>query len=178
MNRSIFTNWIVGFLTLGGCWQLSRLAYCEVVVESASSRVDRMLSEEIFAQLSPGELAPLTDDLTFLRRVWLDLLGKIPPSDEMTAFERSRDPQKRGKLVDRLLEDPDFGRNWGRYWRDVILYRRTEERAMATSSILTEYLAQHLQANTGWDQIAREFITATGEVRHNGKYGDYHGASW
>ena len=171
MNRSIFTNWIVGFLTLVGCWQLPSLAYCEVVVESASSRVDRMLSEEIFAPLSPGELAPLTDDLTFLRRVWLDLLGKIPPPDEMTAFERSRDPQKRGKLVDRLLDDPDFGRNWGRYWRDVILYRRTEERAMATSSILTEYLAQHLQMNTGWDQIAREFITATGEVRQHGNTG-------
>ena len=170
MNRSFPLIRTVGLLVLvlACCWQRPRLAWCEPAVQSSSSRVDRLLSDEIFAQLSPGQLAPPTGDLTYLRRVWLDLLGQIPPPEEITAFVLSKDPQKRANLVDRLLNDPRFGRNWGRYWRDVILYRRTEERAMATSRILTEYFAGHFQANTPWDQIASEIITATGEVRESG----------
>ena len=131
-------------------------------------QVDQLLMQELFRDVSPGELADTTDDQTFLRRVWLDLAGQLPPAEQVILFVLDKDPAKRQQLVDNLLSDQRFGNNWASYWRDVILYRRTEERAILSAQALTDYLSEHLNANTPWDQVASEFVTATGNVRENG----------
>src|SRR5690606_32829093 len=78
---------------------------------------------------------------------------------------------KRSQTVDRLLDDDAFGANWAGYWRDVIMYRRSEERARLAEPALTRYLTDELNQNTPWDEIARSFITATGDVREHGATG-------
>src|SRR5690606_13166621 len=57
-------------------------------------------------------LTPLCDDLTFLRRAYLDTVGVVPTLDEIRAFEADRSPEKRAKLVDRLLADPRWADHW------------------------------------------------------------------
>src|SRR5262245_27950539 len=135
----------------------------------AAARVNEALAEEI-VQLggSPGQAAPQADNETYLKRVSLDLIGELPTPEEVTAFVLDPLPDKRARLVGRLLADERFGRNWGRYWRDVILYRRSDDRALLTSVTLENYLTQEFNQGTGWDKVAKAFITATGDVRENG----------
>ncbi len=80
-------------------------------------------------------------------------------------------PDKRGRVIDRLLDDPRFGENWARYWRDVIMYRRSDDRAQLAAPALYEYLTNEFNKNAPWDEIVRSFITATGDVRENGATG-------
>jgi hypothetical protein len=134
-------------------------------VETAE-RVDRLLAQEVFE--STTELAPRTDDATFLRRVTLDLVGDIPSPEEIEVFVADTSSMKRDAKVRELLRSPAFGQNWARYFRDVILYRRAEQRALLVSQPLVEDLSDRLNDNVGWHEIAREFITALGDVRENG----------
>ena len=136
---------------------------------ATAARVDQILVDEIFGGTSPDDVAPITSDQIFLRRVWLDLVGSLPSPEEITLFALDTDSEKRRKMVDRLLVDPQYGQNWASYWRDVILYRRTEQRALFTSAALTNYLTEQLNANSPWDRIATEFITANGDVREKGE---------
>jgi len=133
-----------------------------------ATEVDRLLASDAASRTSAP--APEVDDETFLRRAFLDLVGEPPTADDVLAFVFQGD-DKRSQLVKQLLADDGFGRNWARYWRDVILYRRSEERALAVAESLTSYLREQFDANTPWSTIARELITASGDVRENGKTG-------
>jgi hypothetical protein len=109
------------------------------------------------------------DDATFLRRVSLDLVGRQPFPAEIDAFAADPDPAKRSAAIDRLLADPAWATTWARYFRDVILFRRTDDRAALMSGPLEEYLAEQLAADARWDEIARGFITATGSPAEQGE---------
>ncbi len=73
--------------------------------------------------------------------------------------------------MDRLLDDPAYGQNWGNYWRDVVFYRRSEDRALLAAPVMADYLAEQLNENVSWDQIATACITAEGNVREKGETG-------
>ncbi len=120
---------------------------------------------------APTAPAQVTDDATFLRRVSLDLIGRPPSPQEIKDFAADSGTGKRARLVDRLLADPQFGQNWAHYWRDVILFRRADERAQLVGPTLTTYLTEQFNKDVPWDQIARAFITATGDIRENGATG-------
>jgi len=109
------------------------------------------------------------DDATFLRRASLDLIGRQPTPAEIDAFAADQDPAKRSATVDRLLADPAWATTWARYFRDVILYRRTDDRAALMSRPLEEYLTERLAADARWDEIARGFITAAGSPAEHGE---------
>jgi len=111
---------------------------------------------------------PACDDATFLRRATLDLVGRQPSPAEIKAFLADPSPDKRTDLVDRLLADPAWATNWARYFRDVILYRRSDERAVLMAPSLETFFARHLKQDAAWDDIARDVITATGLPSENG----------
>jgi hypothetical protein len=134
----------------------------------AAGRVDELLRQEVFSVLPAVDLAPITGDETFLRRITLDLVGRLPSPTEVTAFVFDASPDKRQAAVERLLARPGFGQNWGRYWRDVILYRRAEDRGLVVADAAEKFLAGQFNQGVGWDAIARSFISATGDVRQNG----------
>ncbi len=64
--------------------------------------------------------APLTDDGAFLRRVTLDTAGVIPTPDEIEAFRKDAAPDRRARVIDRLLGDPRWADHWVGYWQDVL----------------------------------------------------------
>jgi hypothetical protein len=134
--------------------------------QESAREVDRLLAEEVFTAATP--LAPRIDDATFLRRVWLDLVGDIPTPEHVTAFLLDPAQDKRERVVGELLANPQYGQNWARYWRDVILSRKLEDRAMIVANSLVVMLTENFNDNESWDKIAAKFITATGDVRENG----------
>lgn len=135
-----------------------------------AAEADRLLADECPPAAGKTPAAQSTDEV-FLRRVYLDLIGRNPLPEQVTKFVLDPAADKRTKLVEKLLADERFGSNWSRYWRDVIMYRRTEDRALIVAQPLTDFLKEELNKNTSWAKIATELITATGDVRENGKTG-------
>lgn len=115
--------------------------------------------------ITPAE--PSTDAV-FLRRVYLDLVGTIPTYDEAIAFLDDTDPEKRAKLVDRLLDDPRFGRKQGDEW-DLVLFTRnpagydTRERPG-----FEKWIAERFNENTPYDEWARSILKAEGNTAEHG----------
>jgi hypothetical protein len=128
--------------------------------------VDDLIAEEVFKP--DTKIAPRIDDATYLRRVWLDIVGDIPTPEHVTAFVLDPVKDKRERVVNELLDKPQYGQNWARYWRDVILSRRLEDRSQLVANALVADLTERLNKNESWDKIATEFITSTGDIRENG----------
>src|SRR5579872_1410865 len=76
---------------------------------------DRPIEEVVDHHIDAGltaagvSAAPAADDANFIRRVTLDLAGRIPATSEVQSFLQSTQPDKKSRLVDRLLTSPDFG---------------------------------------------------------------------
>jgi hypothetical protein len=153
-----------GFIAVAA--SLSVQAGQRLTPAEVAKQVDASLAAELFK--SQTDLAPACDDATFLRRVWLDVVGDIPAPEHLIAFTLDPSADKRNRVVRDLLADPQYGVNWARYWRDVIFYRRIEDRALIASNALEADLSQQLNENKPWDRIAAGFITATGDVKDNG----------
>ncbi len=130
---------------------------------ATAAEVDKLLTTE----LGKSEV-PLASSDIYLRRVTLDIAGRPPSIGEITAFSFDPSDAKRSAVVDRLLSTDDYATNWARYYRDVILYRRTEDRAVIVSQELEKYLAGKLSSGASWGEIATEIITAEGEYEDNG----------
>ncbi len=157
------------WLVIGECIAIAMVANAataEPSVARVSRQVDRLLAEDLFD--SSTVLAPTIDDATFLRRVWLDVVGDIPSPEHTTAFLLDPSDAKRDRVIRDLLAHDQFGQNWARYWRDVILSRRIEDRAVLVSNALVTMLTDDLNAGTGWDEVASKFITCLGDVRDDG----------
>lgn len=128
--------------------------------------IDRLIEQEI--GLGAGEMAPRVGDAVFLRRAYLDLVGTIPPPEVVLEFTADERPDERRRLVGDLVKRPEYGLNQARYWRDVILSRRLEDRAIAVAPALVADLAQWINDGESWDAIATRFITATGTASEDG----------
>jgi Protein of unknown function (DUF1549)/Protein of unknown function (DUF1553) len=132
-----------------------------------AAKVDASLRAEI-STAATGPMRKIGDE-EYLRRVYLDIIGHIPSPEEITAFVLNPAQDKRAKVVEQLLADERFGENWGRYFRDVIMYRKTEERAeFLVSGPLQDYLQTQFNTNASWAIIATDMVTASGDGIENG----------
>ncbi len=112
--------------------------------------------------------APVMDDEQFLRRVTLDLIGRQPTIEEMEAFQKDTSPQKRSRVIDRLLESEEYGKNWANYWSDTISYRvPPPELTFLEYDNFKGWLAKRFNENTPWDKITRDLLTANGPIKKN-----------
>src|SRR4029079_16963301 len=144
-----------------------------VVVFASGGRAEHVKPADVASQVDAsllGELPPPSGkpmqkigDQEFLRRVYLDIIGHIPSPEEVTAFALDPGSDKRAKTVEKLLADERFGENWGRYYRDVIMYRKTEDRAEIVSAQLEDYLKKEFNTTASWSKIATEMVTAIGD---------------
>ncbi|MDW8241834.1 MAG: DUF1549 and DUF1553 domain-containing protein [Thermogemmata sp.] len=124
------------------------------------AEVDRRLAQ---AQIRPS---PRSDDAEFLRRVYLDLTGVIPTADKARAFLESTDPNKREKLIDELLADPNHGRRMADIWT-AKLFPFDSANRFVPKEPFHAWLAEQFNKNTPWNQLVTELITATGTADEN-----------
>ncbi len=99
-------------------------------------------------------------DAEFLRRIYLDLLGTIPSASEARAFLDDPAPDKRAKLIDRLLDSPEHARYLATVF-DVLLMERRPSKHVPQAQWL-EYLRESFAANQPWDELVRELLSADG----------------
>lgn len=133
---------------------------------TVANDVDRLIRAELAA--AEARVTPLTTDDDFLRRIALDLTGELPSPRDITLFGIDPRPDKRVRVISQLLESPSFATNLARYWRDVIFSRATEVRSRLMLPTFEKWMTTQVNQGRGWDQITRDLLTATGDVRENG----------
>lgn len=123
--------------------------------EPLHQRIDRLVEAD---QVTP--LAPPAGDSDFLRRIYLDLIGRVPSVAEARAFLAEAATNKRETVVDRLLALPDYARHMSEVF-DIALMERRPDKSVPTPE-WRKYLLDSFLANKPYDQMAREILGADG----------------
>ena len=120
---------------------------------AAEKSIEAVIDEQIAAKLKAEGIAPAVQagDAALIRRLTLDLVGRIPTPVEVDAYVNSKDPIKRAQLVDRLIASPDFARFQAIQF-EVMLSEQ------AGKSGLQDYLKLAMQDNRPWDAIFRDLM--------------------
>lgn len=127
-------------------------------VRTLAETIDRLIAEKwTEAGVQPGSRS---EDAEFLRRVSLDLVGRIPSVAETRDFLEDQRPDKRTRLVESLLDGPAYVNHWTSFWRDLLL---PEADAGNQLQILVPdfeaWLRQKVVENAGYDTLAREVVS-------------------
>jgi hypothetical protein len=109
--------------------------------------------------------SPLADDTTFLRRAYLDAIGTLPTPDEVRAFLKDTDTDKRSKVVDRLLSRSEYADFWAVKWGDLLRNkRRGQKEQMRGTYAFHAWIRTAFATNMPYDQFVRNIIAAQGTV--------------
>lgn len=159
-------------------WYSSKVAFSRVTVPH-----ERQLGPELFRQAPRNnwvddlvlaklrELrippSPLCDDNTFIRRLYLDTLGVLPSRQDLNRFLADSRSDRRARLVDSVLDRPEYVDHWAYKWSDLLLVS-SRELAPAAMWSYYDWIRNGVARNRPWDQFIGELVTATGSNLENG----------
>lgn len=148
------------------------------VAETDFTRRQNVLDEPIFKKLRALRIAPSggCDDTTFIRRASLDTIGTLPAAEEVSRFLADNRPDKRARLVDALLERPEYVDYWSLQLADLLQNRRERDHDVRGTKGVRSFHAwvrAQLAANRSWKEIAQSVLLATGDVGTNPAVGYY-----
>ncbi len=107
--------------------------------------------------------SPLCDDATFIRRVSIDVAGRLPSVAEVEQFLADTDPGKRDRLVDRLVESPGYADYFANKWATVLRNKRRNGTDVPYTYKFHGWIRRALRENMPYDQFVRGVLTATGD---------------
>ncbi len=110
--------------------------------------------------------SPLASDAEWLRRIYLDLSGHIPPEAAVDAFLDENSTAKRADTVDQLLKESDFARNWATIWANLLVGRQPRAPGVSRER-LEKFLRDSFAANTPWNEVVYELVSAEGTPEQN-----------
>jgi hypothetical protein len=127
------------------------------------------VDELVFKKLQTIGMPPseMTDDATFLRRVTIDIAGRLPTPDEMNRFFADKNPAKRDRWVDALLDSPDYAEYFANKWSSLLRNKRTAPTHQRGTYAFWTWLRDSFVENKPYDQFAREIVAASGDVAQN-----------
>ncbi len=149
--------------TIGLLIALLIASQCVLAAPTSGAEESIPLHERIDALIEAADVGPTAEiatDTDFLRRCYLDLVGRIPSLTETREFLQDTSPQKRGTLVDRLISHEEFNRFVAIAFDLILMERRPDNRI--TTSEWRKYLEESLAAKKPFDQLAREILAADG----------------
>jgi hypothetical protein len=116
--------------------------------------------------------APLCDDATFIRRVTVDVAGRVPTIHEIESFQADTRPSKRDELVNRLIDSTGYADYFANKWASVLRNKRRNGNDITYTYRFHRWIRGALQENMPYDQFVRSVLTATGDPE------TYPPASW
>jgi hypothetical protein len=127
--------------------------------------IDTLVLKKLEALRIPP--SPGCTDQEFIRRAFLDACGTLPTPEEVQHFLADAGPDKRARLIDRLLDRPEFVDYWSYRWSDLLLI---SSRKLSQPAVWAFYqqVRQSVADNKPWDRFARDILTATGSNLQNG----------
>lgn len=155
-------------------WYLSQVAFATVTVPFpnkvspetyVSTPSFNKIDELVLAKLKQLKVvpSPLSSDDEFVRRIYLDTIGTLPTIAETRSFLSDQSPDKRAKLIDSLLERPEFIDFWTYKWADLL---RVNRESLTEKGMWTFYswLRDQVAANRPWNELVHDVLTATGST--------------
>jgi len=131
----------------------------------AAPTAANVIDQHVFAQLQRLKInpSPVCDDVTFLRRVFLDLTGLLPRTQRAQAFLMSSDPNKRSLLIDELLASSEFVEFQTLRWADLL---RVEDKTLDSKGVAVyhHWIRENVMADKPLNQFAAEIIAARGST--------------
>jgi hypothetical protein len=131
--------------------------------------VKNFIDQQVFANLRQIGIppSPICDDSTFLRRVSLDIGGRLPTLEETKAFLADKSPDKRDRAVEALLNSPDYADYFANKWTALLKNQRAENADITANFAFHAWMRDNLLANTPYDQIVRQILASTGTIVSN-----------
>lgn len=133
-------------------------------VEEAAAKIDALL-EASWAKYEVSASPNLKDE-QFLRRIYLELGGRIPTYFEAMNFIGSKTKDKRSELIDSMLESPDYVSHFYNYWADILRLCERPQPNVIMDPYLT-YVKDCIRENKPYDKWVHEMLTAEGKIWEN-----------
>jgi len=148
---------------------ISPFPYAVSETDYASAPRANLIDDLNLAQLEQLHLkpSPPCDEATFLRRAFLDTIGRLPSSEEVRGYLADRSPAKKERLVELLLARPEFVDYWAYKWSDVLLVSGAKLRPAAVNAYYG-WIRDRVAENLPWDRFVREIVTSRGSSVGNG----------
>lgn len=112
------------------------------------------------------EPSPMADDAEWIRRVYLDIVGRIPSAEEVQDFIADKSKTKRSELIEALLEDPGYVRNFTTIWTNLCIGQRTPRRVSRTG--MQKFFREGFAKNRPWNEMVFDLVSAEGHFEKNG----------
>lgn len=143
----------------------------------------KYINEQIRQVWTDNQMAPSppATDGEWCRRVYLDILGRVPSVAELREFGAIKGPDRKVKLVDKLLHDEvyleEYARNWTTIWTNILIGRTggTEDRSLTSREGMQKYLRDSFAQNKPYNRMVEELVSATGGTMPGSK--NFNGAS-
>ena len=142
-------------------------------VQAKAQQIDQMVTAKLAKEkIQPNEA--VTDDV-FVRRIYLDIVGRIPSLKETTSFLADKAPNKRAKLIDELLSSDGYTQHFFNFWADILRLRSqlAVGNSQPAGAAYANWLRKALDENMPYDKMVREMVTADGKTYENGAVGYY-----
>ncbi len=171
--RTLLVFTLVSALTCGSLLGAAKEKMPDPVL-AASRKIDALLQkgyEEQGIQANP----PASDEV-FVRRIYLDIIGRIPTEQETLAFLESEHPRKRVRLINQLLNSEGYVSNYYNYWADILRAKTRLNGAGASRPAgiaYSEWIKDSLRDNTPYDLFVRQMVSASGNTWDNPEVGYY-----
>lgn len=147
---------------------LASLARADTEVSAAAAEIDALLAKDWAAHnLTPNAPA---DDSVFVRRIYLDVVGRIPTTREAEEFLASTEEGRRAALIDKLLGSEGYVQNYFHYWADVL---RVQSKGQRTGPAYVHFVKDALRRNKPYDLFVREMVAGEGRAWSDGAIGYY-----
>jgi hypothetical protein len=157
-------------------WQRRHAWAREVVSANGSRSVPATFSIDAYAETAAKRAGqaplPTCDDWSFVRRVYVDLIGTIPTAAQAEAFASDPRPDKRARLIEELLEHPGWADNWVGYWQDVLAENpNIINPTLNNTGPFRWWIYESLVDNKPFDRFATELVMMEGSLRYGGPAG-------
>ena len=134
----------------------------------SSDDIIQYINQQIRQGWKDNEVTPsaIATDEEWLRRIFLHIVGHIPPADTVASFLKDSDPAKRSKQIESLLADPGYVRNWTTIWTNLAMGRGNIRRVSRNG--MQRFFREAFARNRPWDDIVYDLLSAEGHFEENG----------
>ncbi len=150
------------------------ISAASIDLKATAAKIDALVD----AQLAKEKITPNKqgNDEIFVRRVYLDVVGRIPTLKETTEFLADTASDKRARLIDALIASEGYVQNFYNYWADILRLKTQMVgggQSLPAFYAYSRWLKDSLRENKPYDQFVREVVTADGKTYENGAVGFY-----
>jgi hypothetical protein len=122
------------------------------------------VDELVGAKLKKVRILPsgVCTDEQFIRRVSIDITGTLPTEEDFLAFMGDADPNKRAKLIDKLLDRKEFSEIWAMKWSELLMIKSSNQVSYKSMFLYSNWLTDQVASNVPLDQMVRELLSSSG----------------